>query len=88
MTEAAESMAGTHGQTIEISIDGETYTAPSKEMTADDILRLAGLDPTENYLVEKHGREQVSYQDKGSELIKLHEREIFISVPTGDATVS
>jgi hypothetical protein len=88
MTEAAESTAGKRSQTIEISIDGETYTAPSKEMTADDILRLASLDPTENYLVEKHGREQLSYQDKGSELIKLHEREIFISVPTGDATVS
>lgn len=88
MTEAAESTAGTRGQSIEISIDGETYTAAAKEMTAEDILRLASLDPAENYLVEKHGREQVSYQGKGSELIKLHEREIFISVPTGDATVS
>ncbi len=88
MTEAAKSSAGKPGHTVDISIDGEIYTAPAKEMTADDILRLAGLDPTENYLVEKHGREQVSYQGKGSELIKLHERETFISVPTGDATVS
>ena len=88
MTETAENSATKPGHTIDISIDGEMYAAPAKEMTADDILRLAGIDPSENYLVEKHGREQVSYQGKGSELIKLHERETFISVPTGDATVS
>jgi hypothetical protein len=75
-------------KTVGISIDGEDYTAPTKEMTADDILRLAGIDPTQNYLVEKHGRQQESYKDKGSTLIKLHEHETFISVPTGDATVS
>jgi hypothetical protein len=88
MTETADSSATKPGHTVEIAIDGETYTAASKELTADDILRLAGIDPSENYLVEKHGREQVSYQGKGSEVIKLHERETFISVPTGDATVS
>jgi hypothetical protein len=74
--------------TIEISIDGETYTAPSKEMTPDEILGLANLDPTQNYLVEKHGREQTSYQGKGSTPIKVHEKETFISVPIGDTTVS
>ena len=88
MTETAARSATKPGRTIDISIDGETYAAPAKEMTADDILRLAGIDPSENYLVEKRGREQVSYQGKGSELIKLHERQTFISVPTGDATVS
>lgn len=87
MTETADSSA-TKAHTVEISIDGETYAAPAKELTADDILRLAGIDPAENYLVAKHGREQVSYQGKGSELIKLHEHETFISVPTGDVTVS
>lgn len=88
MTEAAENSTAKPGHTVEISIDGETYAAPAKELTADDVLRLAGIDPAENYLVEKHGRQQLSYQGKGSELVKLHERETFISVPTGDATVS
>lgn len=73
---------------IPISIDGETYTAPEKDMTADAILGLAGIDPTENYLVHKEGRNQTSYKDKGSEIIKLHKNDEFISVPTGDATVS
>jgi len=73
---------------VEISIDGEDYTAPSKEMTPDAILALAGIDATENYLVQKHGREQTSYQGKGSTPIKIHEHETFISVPTGDVTVS
>lgn len=88
MTETADSSATKPEHSFDISVDGETYAAPAKEMTADDILRLAGIDPSENYLVEKHGREQVSYQGKGSEPIKLHERETFISVPTGDVTVS
>jgi hypothetical protein len=77
-----------HEKTVDISIDGDDYVAPMKEMAADDILRLASIDPTQNYLVEKHGREQTSYKDKGSTLVKLHEHETFISVPTGDATVS
>jgi hypothetical protein len=77
-----------HEKTVEISIDGDDYVAPSKEMSADDILRLAGIDPTQNYLVEKQGREQTSYKDKGSTLIKLHKHDTFISVPLGDATVS
>jgi hypothetical protein len=88
MTETAENSAKEPQHTVDISIDGEIYSAPAKEMTADDILRLADIDANENYLVEKHGRKQVSYQGKGSQLIKLHERETFISVPTGDATVS
>jgi hypothetical protein len=73
---------------VPISIDGETYIAPEKEMTADAILRLAGIDPAENYLVQKERRKQTSYKDKGSTVIKLHKGDEFISVPTGDATVS
>lgn len=74
--------------TVEISIDGDDYTASSKEMTPDAILGLAGIDATQNYLVKKHGREQTSYKGKGSTPIELHEHDVFISVPTGDATVS
>lgn len=73
---------------VDISIDGETYTTPSKDMTPDQILQLAGIDPTQNYLVEKHGREQTSYQNNGETTINVHEKETFISVPIGDTTVS
>ncbi|MDX6438993.1 MAG: hypothetical protein QOF45_1576 [Gaiellaceae bacterium] len=73
---------------IEISIDGEPYTATEKEMTADQILGLAGLDPAQNYLVKKEGRSQTSFKDKGSTLVKLHKHDEFISVPIGDTTVS
>jgi hypothetical protein len=73
---------------FDISLDGETYTAPSKDMTPDQILQLAGIDPTQNYLVEKHGREQTSFENKGETAIKVHEKETFISVPIGDTTVS
>jgi len=73
---------------VEIFVDGEEVSAPRQDMTPDEILQLANLDPTENYLVEKHGREQTSYKDNGTTTIKIHERETFVSVPIGDTTVS
>jgi hypothetical protein len=57
-------------------------------MTANEILGLAEIDATKNYLVQKHGRKQVSYQDRGDETIKLHPNDTFISVPLPDTTVS
>jgi hypothetical protein len=73
---------------VEITVDGETYTAPRKKMTPTEILQLAGLEPSANYLVRKHGREQTSYKDEPNKEITLHPREEFISVPIGDTTVS
>ena len=74
--------------TVEISIDGEDYTAPSKDMTPDAILGLADRRDAELPRQEARSRADLLTSVKGSTPIKLHEDDAFISVPTGDTTVS
>jgi hypothetical protein len=73
---------------VEISIDGEDYSAPDHKMTVNAVLGLAGKDPSKNYLVEKVGREQKSFQNEGDTVITLHPGEVFITVPLPDTHVS
>jgi hypothetical protein len=73
---------------FEISIDGETYEAPEKTMTANEILLLAGLPTDKHYLVEIKGKHQISYQGQGDKEIHLHEKSKFISVFTGATPVA
>jgi hypothetical protein len=81
-------LANENEHPVEISIDGENYTAPDHKMTVNAVLGLAGKDTTKNYLVEKVGREQKSFQNEGAETITLHPGEVFITVPNPDQTVS
>jgi hypothetical protein len=74
---------------IDITIDGSPYTVTSREMTARELLALAGKDAEEFYLVEIKGKkERVSYKDNPDAEIKLHEQSKFITVSTGDTPVS
>jgi hypothetical protein len=73
---------------FEISVDGETYEAPEKTMTANEILMLAGLATDKHYLVELKGKHQNSYEGKGNIEIHLHEGSKFISVFTGATPVA
>lgn len=71
-----------------IFIDGETYDAPSKTMTANEILSLAGLGTNDHYLVEIEGKHQESFKGQGGTEIHLHERSKFISVFVGPTPVA
>lgn len=71
-----------------IYIDGESFEAPEKTMTANAILALGGLSTDENYLVEIKGKHQESFEGKGGEEIHLHEGSKFISVFFGPTPVS
>lgn len=73
---------------FEISIDGESYEAPEKDMTANELLALAGLATNEHYLVEIKGKHQEPYDGQGDKTIHLHEGSKFISVFTGATTVA
>jgi hypothetical protein len=77
-----------HKHTITILIDGETFEAPEKTMTANSILLLGDLSIEDNYLVEIMGNHQESFQGKGGAEIHLHERAKFISVFVGPTPVS
>lgn len=75
---------------IHFSVDGEEVTTPNHEMTPDQIIRdLGGKDPTQNYLVELHGKDkQESFKDRGEEPIHLHNNQRFIIISTGPTPVS
>ena len=50
---------------ITIMIDDEPHEAQENPMSANDILRLGGLDPDSNYLVQIKDGERIKYEGKG-----------------------
>jgi hypothetical protein len=75
-------------KTITISLDGEDLELPDRDTTPNEILRTAGLDLATHYLVKIHGKDQDSYQGRGDETIKVHNKEKFISLSTGPTPTS
>lgn len=73
---------------ITINIDGEDFDVDDREQTPRELLTLAGLDPQTSYLIELHGQQQESLQDKLDEPIKLHNQMRFISADIGSAPVA
>lgn len=90
MTTAPEAAARPErpGRPITFTVDREPVTTTREELTANQILGLAGIDAATNYLVQVKGREQVSYQGRGDEEIRVHEDEAFVSVSTGPTPTS
>jgi hypothetical protein len=80
---------GHHHHEILFTVDGEPYETEKREMTPDEIIReYGGKDPADNYLVQIEGNHKISYQDKGSEPIKLHNGMKFQIISTGPTPVS
>ena len=76
-------------KTFEITIDGKAYNVVEKELTATQILALAGRSSAEYYLVEIRGKkERISYKDRPNAEVKLHPGSKFVSVSTGETPVS
>jgi Multiubiquitin len=76
-------------KTVTITIDGEEFEVEKEEMTARELLALAGLDPGVSYLILLQGQgKQVSFRDNLDEPIKIHERIRFVSADLGAAPVA
>lgn len=73
---------------FEITIDGETYEAPEKTMTPNELLSLAGISVADHYLVEIKGKHQDSLEGQADNDVHLHEGASFISVFTGATPVA
>lgn len=73
---------------VEITVDGRSLTLDDPTTTPNEILTLAGLDPTTHYLVRIEGRHQHSFEGRGHEQIHVHPGERFVSVSTGPTPVS
>jgi hypothetical protein len=78
----------TKDKSFEVTVDGETVTTDRHELTAGDVLALAGKDPAGYYLVELKGpRERKEYKDP-AESVHLHPGSTFVTVSTGPTPVS
>ena len=73
---------------ITIKIDNEPHEAPENPMSANDILRLGGLDPDSHYLVQIKDGERIKYEGKGEQLISLFDGAEFVGHYTGPRGVS
>jgi hypothetical protein len=74
--------------TFNYTVDGEPQQTHEHELTPDQILRNASLDPATHYLVEIKGSTKESFQGRGSVEIRMHDHLVFISVFTGPTPVS
>lgn len=72
---------------IEYTVDGVEQETKTSTLTVREILSRAGLDPSNHYLVELRGKEQVDHRNLDEELL-VHEKEEFISVFTGATPLS
>ncbi len=52
-------------QPITFTVDGEPVQTTEHQLTPNQILGLAGIDPASHYLVQVMGRHQTSYQGQG-----------------------
>ena len=73
---------------VEFTVDGEPVTSPEHTRTADQILQLAGDDPTQRYLVLVEGRDQTSFKDRGGTEIHLHSGMTFVTAAIGPTPTS
>lgn len=64
---------------IHYTVDGKPQKTAEVELTAAQILRNAGLNPEESYLVEIRGDRRESYHDHPHQAIHLHQDQQFES---------
>ena len=88
MSTTEQENAGRSHRPITFTVDGEQVTTTTAELTPNQILQLAGIDPATHYLEQIDGRKHTSYAGKGDQPIHVHEREVFVSIPTGPTPTS
>ena len=74
--------------TFHYTVDGEPQETEAHQLTPNQILTHAGLDPGTHYLVEIKGDTKESFQGKGEVELHMHEGMVFVSVFTGPTPVS
>lgn len=81
-------MSNEHSETTTIVVDNEEYAVPKHDLTAEDIVRLVGKDPSKVYLVQVEGRNQVSYKDAPTDKPNVHNKAKFVTATSADTQVS
>lgn len=73
---------------VEITIDGDAYTAPDNRETVAQILALANKTPDAFELIEIKGKRERKPLPDPNENVQLHKGSAFITVPLGPTPVS
>jgi hypothetical protein len=74
---------------IHYKVDGENQTTREHKLTPRQIMTNAKIDPTTHYLIELRGKhDQVSFEGKADEPIRMHNKMEFITALTGPTPVS
>lgn len=70
------------------TVDGERQESREHELTVEEILRQAGLDPDERCLIEICGKDRHSYKDRAGHRVRLRDGLKFVTVFCGPVPVS
>lgn len=73
--------------TFDYTVDGEPQETDEHELTVRQILEGAGVNPSERYLIELHGKDQVALRDVDAK-VHMHERQKFITAFVGPVPVA
>lgn len=74
---------------VDFTIDGEPFATNEHALTPRQLLEdFIHLDPTTHYLIWVHGPEQTSYETDPDAVIKIHEKQTFITASLGPTPVS
>lgn len=76
------------GPVFDYTVDGEAQQTSEHILTAGQILKNAGIDTAQRYLIELVGKKQISYENKNDEKIQMHEKMEFITAGLGPTQVS
>lgn len=80
----------TQTQTVafHFTVDGEALSTHEHILTPRQIMVLAGIDPATHFITEVRGHEQISFEGKPDEPVRMHNGLVFISSTTGPTPVS
>jgi hypothetical protein len=76
-----------HHETFRFTVNGDPFETKRHELTPNDILEIAGLNPALQYLVET-APEDRDFKDHGAEPIKMKHHMEFISLRVGPTPTS
>jgi hypothetical protein len=77
-----------HDHEIHYTVNDEPQKTTKKELTPVEIMRHAGIDPQQNYLIRIEGDHKKSYKDEPTKEIHMHDHMKFITNFTGPKPVS
>lgn len=84
-----EKQNGSTGQPeVTFTIDGVSYSSDERQMTAAELLALAGVDAAEHDLARVVGRGQVEQRFGDSDVVQLTPGAVFVSIFTGPTPVA